>query len=256
VLLVAVSLGVAAALADADPASDTLLTGDVFLPFSPYTPSTADALKAAVDSAYAKGYRLKVAVIFTESDLGGIPNFFGNPQKYAEFLGSELRRLFVGPLLIVMPAGFGIYDGGRSTAAEERVLGEALVDHSSVDALISSATAAVTRLVAGGALRSKDITPPYGAVLPVTARRGTFAVIHYYLTDDSRRAAATITFSARGKTIGRVKVPLRTVRLSRPYVARWRVPKLAPKLLDVCLVGVDPAGNRGLKSCVKLTVGR
>ena len=51
-----------------------------------------------------------------------------------------------------MPAGFGIYDGGRSTAAEEQVLRSIPVSAGSPDDLARSATAAVQALAAASAL--------------------------------------------------------------------------------------------------------
>jgi hypothetical protein len=254
VALVAALAGAASALADADPASDMLLTSDVFIPFSQPPGAAAGALKAAVDLAYAHGYRLKVGVVAAATDLGGVPNFLDQPGAYAKFLGTELRSLYVGPLLIVMRAGFGIYDGGRSTAAEERVLAELTVNGSSVDELIGSATTAVQRLVAAGALKSRDITRPYVAVRPTSGRRGRIVKLPYYLGDDSKRSSGTIRIRAAGKIVGVVAIPLRPVRLGQVYFASWRVPRQAPKLLEFCLVGVDPAGNRSLKACGDLTV--
>jgi hypothetical protein len=54
--------------------------------------------------------------------MGSVTALFRRPTRYAHFLGLELRQLYQGPLLIVMPNGYGIYDGGRSTRAEARVL--------------------------------------------------------------------------------------------------------------------------------------
>jgi hypothetical protein len=108
-----------AAVADGDPASDTLLVQNVFLPYPAPSATAASALSRAVTTSYAKGFRVKVAVIATEGDLGSVPSLFNRPGDYAKFLGQELRLYYIGPLLIVMPAGYGVYDGGRSTAAEE-----------------------------------------------------------------------------------------------------------------------------------------
>src|SRR5207245_1571519 len=73
-------------------------------------------------AVYTAGYRIKVAVVATKIDLGAIPSLFGKPAEYAKFLGQELSGYYIGPLLIVMPAGYGIYDGGRSTQAEDAIL--------------------------------------------------------------------------------------------------------------------------------------
>ena len=118
-LLVAVGTAVSAAasLADGDPASDYLLTQNVSFPYQSPSPAVSAELGRAVDDVYLHGNRVKIALIYTVDDLGAIPSLFGNPTDYARFLGIELGLWYVGPLLVVMPAGFGIYDGGRSTAA-------------------------------------------------------------------------------------------------------------------------------------------
>ena len=109
------------ARADGDPASDVLLLRNVFLPYEAPSPSVAGALEQAANAVYLHGDRLKVAVIYSRDDLGAIPSLFGQPAQYAQFLGIELGLWYVGPLLVVMPNGVGIYDGGRPTAAEQQV---------------------------------------------------------------------------------------------------------------------------------------
>jgi hypothetical protein len=127
--LVLIAAGALAPLAagNGDPASHVLYTQNVYLPYEAPPVSAAKALKRAVDSVYTRHFRLKVAVIAGEVDLGTVPSLWGKPNQYANFLGVELASFYVGPLLVVMPAGFGIYDGGRSVAPEERVLASATV---------------------------------------------------------------------------------------------------------------------------------
>src|SRR3954453_886554 len=92
----------AAARADGDPASDVLLLQDAYLPYSPEVPKpVADALTRTLKQLRAKGYPLKVAVIATKQDLGAVPQFFGRPQPYAEFLESEIKFNKAKPLLVV-----------------------------------------------------------------------------------------------------------------------------------------------------------
>jgi hypothetical protein len=152
--------------ADGDPASDTLLAEDAYLPFPSPGADVSARLKSAVAAAYTRGYLLKVAVIATVNDLGAIPSLFGKPNEYASFLGQEIKFYYGGPLLIVMPAGFGIYDQGLATTAEEKVLAGRTVKSDSADTLTASAADAVQALVAAGALKSKDTTPPYVGMLP------------------------------------------------------------------------------------------
>jgi hypothetical protein len=119
--LIAVVAALAAGLAtgawaDADPASDMLYVGDVFLPYEPVSPAVAGELRSTVRNARADGKRIKVAVIATKRDLGGVPTLFGNPLYYARFLGAELQFLYGGKLLVVMPQGAALSERGKLIA--------------------------------------------------------------------------------------------------------------------------------------------
>jgi MYXO-CTERM domain-containing protein len=54
------------------------------------------------------GFPLKVAIVAQQKDLGAVPQFFGRPQSYAPFLQSEIAFNSKKPLLVVMPAGYGV----------------------------------------------------------------------------------------------------------------------------------------------------
>jgi hypothetical protein len=98
----------AGARADGDPASDTLLGMNVFYPYSPpVSPTLQHSLDAATVAARRAGYPIKVALIGSPVDLGVIPDLFGHPQKYAEFLDQEISAQTKQPLLVVMAAGYG-----------------------------------------------------------------------------------------------------------------------------------------------------
>lgn len=118
-LLVAVSMPAAPALGDGDPASDVLLGENVFYPYSPPVEgSVAKALDAATAAAKRARFPLKVALIGAPVDLGVIPDLFGKPQKYAEFLDQEISFRTKQPLLVVMAAGYGVEGlGSKATAA-------------------------------------------------------------------------------------------------------------------------------------------
>ena len=68
------------ARADGDPASDVLVTQDVFLPTAAVATDVAVSLQRQVERAYAQGERVKVAVILTPVDLGSIPSLFDKPS--------------------------------------------------------------------------------------------------------------------------------------------------------------------------------
>ena len=74
------------ARADGDPASDTLLVQNVFFPYSTPSASAQLSLQQAVGGVYAHGNRIKVAVIYDQTDLGSLPSLFGHPGDYAHFL--------------------------------------------------------------------------------------------------------------------------------------------------------------------------
>jgi hypothetical protein len=147
VLAVAGGLAVApGAGADADPASDVLLTQNRFLPYAPNTvsPCVAQALTTVTDETLRTGFPLKVAVIAIAFDMGAVSDLFAQPQRYAVFLASEISFNRKLPVLIVMPAGFGQTNAGPSNA-----LSGLTVDarHGS-DGLARSAIAAAVRLAA------------------------------------------------------------------------------------------------------------
>jgi hypothetical protein len=252
-------LVVPTALADGDPASDTLLVRNVFLPYPAPTAQNGNALSREVALAYGRGYRLKVAVIASERDLGAVPSLFGHPADYAKFLGQELQQYYVGPLLIVMPAGFGIYDGGRSTAAEAKLMGDAPPTGSNADELASSAASLIRRLVAAGALKSKDILPPYASALAATISPGKQTNLHYAVFDDSGRTRERLAVrDVQGKVVKTWSTRLRMTQASKTYSVLWKVPAQVPKKgLKLCLAAYDPSGNHAATpSCAPVTVKR
>jgi hypothetical protein len=106
-----------AARANGDPASDYLLVTPVFYPFQPRTsPPLRRTLEGALAQLNAKGLKLKVAIIGSAIDLGAVPNLFGRPQAYADFLEPEISFNETQPLLVVMPAGFGVSHAGSADA--------------------------------------------------------------------------------------------------------------------------------------------
>jgi hypothetical protein len=133
------------ALADGDPASDVLLGQDVFLPYSQISSRLERQLYAVCDAARRDGYPLKVALIAARSDLGVVPALFDKPQAYARFLSAELSSVVAGPVLVVMPSGFGLAVQGhqRSVSALAGVHPGA-----GADALATAALSAIRRLAA------------------------------------------------------------------------------------------------------------
>jgi hypothetical protein len=147
--LVAALILVAAppARADADPASDVLYTQRIYLPFfnGKVSPAQAQTLKNAVDSAWAKGFQVKIALIPGPNDLGGIYQLYGKPQTYADFLGRELVFLFKGVLITVMPQGIGVYQYKHSTARQQALVAKIAIPKGA-DGLATAGTIAVAKL--------------------------------------------------------------------------------------------------------------
>ncbi|GAC1439499.1 MAG: hypothetical protein NVSMB51_17480 [Solirubrobacteraceae bacterium] len=107
----------AGALADGDPASDVLLGADAFYPYQPLvTLPLTKTLNQTVAAAHAAGFPIKVALIATANDLGAVPDLFGKPQQYADFLDREISFNKKDLLLVVMPQGFGVTAAGSAAA--------------------------------------------------------------------------------------------------------------------------------------------
>lgn len=117
-LALALGLGAGAALADGDPASDVLVTQPLFLPQDANLPiRQSSQLGALLAAARHHGYQIRVALIASSSDLGSVTELWRQPQTYARFLGEELSLTYRGPLLVVMPTGFG-FDGFSQPLAD------------------------------------------------------------------------------------------------------------------------------------------
>jgi hypothetical protein len=256
VVLCAAVLALPAALADGDPASDILFADDVYLPYPAPSRATGVALRDAVATAYTHHFRLKVAVIATANDLGAVPSLFGKPSDYAHFLGDEVTTFYVGPLLIVMPNGFGIYDGGRSTSAEAAVLAKLSVNGSSRDTLVASATKAAQSLVAHGALHSKDILAPYLYLQPLTMTPGKQARLLYRVADDSHSSRETIRVQSRsGKTLKVVKTPFHPAYWTLTRAVTWSLPKTLVRAgLRYCVTSQDAGGNTTKPTCEPIAI--
>ena len=112
-----------AALADGDPANDVLASQLAFVPWDVGVPATEqDQLLGMLRAAARSGFRIRVALIASASDLGSVTELWRQPQSYAQFLGQELSLLYGGRVLVVMPDGSGFYQPGRVPRAEQLAL--------------------------------------------------------------------------------------------------------------------------------------
>ena len=149
VLALAAAVAAPAALADGDPASDYLIGQKIFLPYDAKVPSKqAKELTAVVGSANSQGFPVRVALIWSDYDLGSVTALWRKPRTYARFLGIELSYYFKGHLLVVMPNGLGLYWHGHPVAKGYDTVRSVAVDGSTPGGLAVAATDAVTRLAA------------------------------------------------------------------------------------------------------------
>lgn len=138
----------AAAIANGDPASDILLQLKVYFPTQRVSVQAANKLKGIVQEANAKGYPIRVALIKSAADLGTVPNLLNQPQRYAEFLGPEIRFVYKGDLLVVMPTGLGLTNTDATPAPAKAIEGMQVEGGGSPDGLAQTAEEAVTKLAA------------------------------------------------------------------------------------------------------------
>src|SRR3954453_5690450 len=138
----------AATLANGDPASDILLQAKVYFPTQRVSVQAANSLKKVVQSANAKGYPIRVALIKDVSDLGTVPNLVNQAQKYAQFLGPEIRFVYKGDVLVVMPNGLGLTTTDQTPPPANAIEGMQVEAGGSPDGLALTAQEAVTKLAA------------------------------------------------------------------------------------------------------------
>ena len=201
-LIAAVCLLVAApgtALADLDPASDILPTQNVFLPYQPKVSDALEAdLKGVTSAAERGGYNIKVAIIATRADLGGVPQFLGQPDRYASYLGRQIAFNKRQPLLIAMPAGLGTFNvSPAGAAAARRVKVE-----EGADGLARAAVEAIQKIAAAEGKPIRGFEPEAtkgggssGAIfaIPVVLLVIALAVLTYRRTGDDEPATSPAT---------------------------------------------------------------
>ena len=146
-LLAAIAVMVAcpaAALADGDPASDVLITDDIFVPYERPSADQVAKLRGVIEAARGAGQPVRVAVIHSARDLGAVTNLYGHPQEYATLLARELQNPVEPgqeghgePLIIVMPAGFGTKN--VPPEVDRRLRGAEVPSDASPDELVAAA---------------------------------------------------------------------------------------------------------------------
>lgn len=147
------------ARADGDPASDVLATQPLFLPQDAGLPlGRQGQLTGLLQAAGRSGYEIRVAVVASRSDLGSVTELWRQPETYARFLGQELSLVYTGPLLVVMPNGFGLY--GPDAAAGQSVLAGVRLPPPGGAGLGTAALSAIQRL-ADASGHPVSLPPPH-----------------------------------------------------------------------------------------------
>jgi hypothetical protein len=152
------------ALADGDPASDYLITQQLFASFkTTFSDSNVTRLRTLLDDSKRQGFPLKVAVIAGRYDLGSVPSLFGKPQRYASFLGQEDYYFFKAELLVVMPNGYGLYKHAGLPAG----------DKAAIKALPAPGTAKGDPLVTAAMHAVRVLARRHGVTLSAPSSSGT-----------------------------------------------------------------------------------
>jgi len=257
-LVVAVAAGLAGtARADGDPASDVLYFQDVYLPYTKPSADAAAKLTSTVAAANKAGFRIKVAVIQAEQDLGSVPSLFNRQDLYARFLGAELKAFYAQRLLVVMPAGFGIHNAGKAVDAEKAALTGITIASPNPDDLTSAATAAVAKLrQAIGTKRGKDSTPPVVKALPSTGTKGKTARLTYTVFDAGGKARQIVrVYGPQFLLFASISTRLAKAKPKQKLSVTWKVPAdLTETKLQFCVLAQDPTGNQSRTSCAPLRI--
>jgi len=155
-------LAAGAAVADGDPASDTLLGENVFYPYTPpVTAALQKQLNAETAAASRAHFPIKVALIASPVDLGVIPELFDRAQSYAAFLDQEISFQGKQMVLVVMPSGYGVQGVTRAVKIAVTSLHKPTGRHSNDLAL--AAIIAVAKLAAAAGHPLKPIPPNGGS---------------------------------------------------------------------------------------------
>lgn len=233
-----------AARADGDPGSDVLVYQPLFV--------AADAgvsvpdqvrLSGMLDAAAKAHHPIRVAVVARRDDLGAVTALWGKPQAYARFLGIELSLSYDGPLLVVMPDGFGLRWPGHATAPTLAALDRVRIAGGAAGMVAATETATETvGRALGIVLRPGE--PPAGGSTGASragAARGDATVPTITVGPShagARRAAPSASSPAHGSATGStanatdedvalgaaVAIALATVGFALGRRGRWRRP--------------------------------
>lgn len=182
------------ARADGDPASDFLLTEQVFYPYYSNTPkATLKQLQATVTAANKRGFTIRVAVITSPYDLGSLSALWEKPQPYCRFLSLELSFAYKRRLLVVSPKGYGYVDRTKPVPAELALVRKLPIGKGT-DGLLRTADTAVRALAKAAGYRLPAVHVSAGsssssdtAVIAIAAGAGALLLVGVEFARRSRR---------------------------------------------------------------------
>ena len=162
-LVLVALVAVPAAHADGDPASDYLLVEKAFLPYDVKFPAKPQAqFVGLVNAANAAGFKIRVALIASDYDMGSVTSLWQKPHTYARFLAEEISFLYKQRLLVVMPNGFGFNWAGHPSTAEYALLATIPIRPGPLG-MLAAAQTAVQRLAAASGVK---VAPPAHVTTP------------------------------------------------------------------------------------------
>lgn len=160
--VLAAALAAPVARADGDPASDYLITQQVFYPYYSNVPkATLQQLEGTVADANKKHFTIRVAVITSPYDLGSLSALWQKPQPYCRFLSLELAFAYKNRLLVVTPNGYGYVEKTKPAPAKLALL-RTLPIGKGTDGLLQTADTAVRLLAAKAGVKLPAVSASTG----------------------------------------------------------------------------------------------
>jgi hypothetical protein len=137
----------AGALADGDPASDVLISSTLYTPVAQkISPPVLQQLQRTIEQANAGGFQVRVALILDRTDLGAVPQLYGNPTSYVRLLSAELFYVWKGAVIAVQPSGIGVANIKPLAPAQAAANTINVAKPATADALAQAATTAIRKI--------------------------------------------------------------------------------------------------------------
>src|SRR4051794_26778248 len=138
-------------MAHGDASSHYLETGSLYPGFSQQPSQDVELqLIGFLDAVQKDGYPMKVSLLGDESDVADRPEMLRTPQRYADWVATELRRSsvpMVGPVVVVSAFGIGVAGPDVARGSAKRLLAGVTVPPSAGgDQLAETAMAAIRQI--------------------------------------------------------------------------------------------------------------